>query len=231
MTEPSSQGARNSSASNHGLGADDGVMVLFSIIRWHFKKRLADQWGFTLSVYHLPTKKSSGTEAMDMTPKINSNAIQSGSPTGNTVADSGQYLTLRLGNEEYALDILRVQEIRSYEEPTRMVNAPTFVKGVINLRGVIVPIVDLRLKLNIDTVAYDEFTVVIILNVRGTVVGAVVDAVSDVVTLTSATIKPAPQFEAAIDARFITGLATVGDRMLIVMNIEALMSGPELGMA
>ena len=168
---------------------------------------------------------------MDTTPKIISNAIQSGPSTGNTVADSGQYLTLRLGTEEYALDILRVQEIRSYEEPTRMVNAPTFVKGVINLRGVIVPIVDLRLKLNIDTVAYDEFTVVIILNVRGTVVGAVVDAVSDVVTLTSANIKPAPQFEAAIDARFITGLATVGDRMLIVMNIEALMSGPELGMA
>jgi purine-binding chemotaxis protein CheW len=137
---------------------------------------------------------------------------------------------LRLGTEEYALDILRVQEIRSYEEPTRMVNAPTFVKGVINLRGVIVPIVDLRLKLNIDTVAYDEFTVVIILNVRGNVVGAVVDAVSDVVTLTAATIKPAPQFEAAIDARFITGLATVGDRMLIVMNIEALMSNAEMGM-
>jgi purine-binding chemotaxis protein CheW len=95
---------------------------------------------------------------------------------------------------------------------------------------VIVPIVDLRLKLNIATVDYNEFTVVIILNVRGTVVGAVVDAVSDVVTLTQQSIKPAPQFEAAIDARFITGLATLADRMLIVMNIEALMSNAELGM-
>ena len=169
-------------------------------------------------------------EAMETMQKTNSNAFQSGTPTVQIVADGGQYLTLRLGTEEYALDILRVQEIRSYEEPTRMVNAPTFVKGVVNLRGVIVPIVDLRLKLNIEKVAYDEFTVVIILNVRGTVVGAVVDAVSDVVTLTSQSIKAAPQFDAAIDARFITGLATVGDRMLIVMNIEALMSSAELGM-
>ncbi len=147
-----------------------------------------------------------------------------------SLADGGQYLTLRLGSEEYAIDILRVQEIRSYEEPTRMVNAPNFIKGVVNLRGVIVPIVDLRLKLNIAKVEYTEFTVVIILNVRGTVIGAVVDAVSDVVTLSSQAIKPAPQFDAAIDARFITGLANIGERMLIVMNMEALLSNAELGM-
>ena len=168
---------------------------------------------------------------METMQKTSSTAFQSGAASAKAVADGGQYLTLRLGSEEYALDILRVQEIRSYEEPTRMVNSPSFVKGVVNLRGVIVPIVDLRMKLNIDNVAYDEFTVVIILNVRGTVIGAVVDAVSDVVTLTSASIKAAPQFETSIDARFITGLATMGDRMLIVMNIEALMSGAELGMA
>ena len=144
--------------------------------------------------------------------------------------DSGQFLTLRLGNEEYAIDILRVQEIRSYEEPTRMVNAPAFIKGVVNLRGVIVPIVDLRMKLNLSKVEYNEFTVVIILNVRGTVIGAVVDSVSDVVTLAAGAIKPAPQFETALDSRFITGLANVGDRMLIVMNMEALMSNAEMGM-
>ncbi|WP_114973276.1 chemotaxis protein CheW [Rhodoferax ferrireducens] len=167
---------------------------------------------------------------MDTTQKKTSNAFQSGGSATQAVADGGQYLTLRLGSEEYAIDILRVQEIRSYEEPTRMVNAPAFIKGVINLRGVIVPIVDLRLKLNIDKVEYTEFTVVIILNVRGTVVGAVVDAVSDVVTLTSQSIKPAPQFDASNDARFITGLANVGERMLIVMNIEALMSNAEMGM-
>lgn len=146
------------------------------------------------------------------------------------VADSGQYLTLRLGNEEYAIDILRVQEIRSYEEPTRMVNAPSFIKGVVNLRGVIVPIVDLRMKLNLDKVEYNDFTVVIILNVRGTVIGAVVDSVSDVVTLSADAIKPAPQFETTVDARFITGLANVGERMLIVMNMEALLSNAEMGM-
>lgn len=145
-------------------------------------------------------------------------------------ADAGQYLTLRLGDEEYAIDILRVQEIRSYEEPTKMVNSPSFIKGVVNLRGVIVPIVDLRLKLNIAKVVYDEFTVVIILNIRGVVVGAVVDAVSDVVTLSAENIKPAPQFESGIESRYIVGLANLDDRMLIVMNMEALMNNAELGM-
>ncbi|MES2582048.1 MAG: chemotaxis protein CheW [Pseudomonadota bacterium] len=145
-------------------------------------------------------------------------------------ADSGQYLTLRLGDEDYAIDIMRVQEIRSYEEPTRMANSPSFIKGVINLRGVIVPIVDLRMKLNISKVDYTEFTVVIILNVKGAVTGAVVDAVSDVVTLDAAMIKPAPQFESVIDSRFILGLAHVGERMLIVMNMETLLSNAELGM-
>ena len=155
---------------------------------------------------------------------------QPSSDAAAVVADGGQYLTLRLGEEEYAIDILRVQEIRSYEEPTKMVNSPSFIKGVINLRGVIVPIVDLRMKLNIPDVAYDEFTVVIILNLRGTVIGAVVDAVADVVTLSSDIIKPAPQFESAIEARFVVGLANLGERMLIVMNMDALMNGTELGM-
>lgn len=167
---------------------------------------------------------------METMQKNPSNAFHSGAPAVQALADSGQYLTLRLGGEEYAIDILRVQEIRSYEEPTRMVNAPVFIKGVINLRGVIVPIVDLRLKLDIDKVEYTEFTVVIILKVRGTVIGAVVDAVSDVVTLAAQSIKPAPQFETAIDARFITGLANVGERMLIVMNMDALLSNAEMGM-
>jgi purine-binding chemotaxis protein CheW len=139
-------------------------------------------------------------------------------------------LTLRLGDEDYAIDIMRVQEIRSYEEPTKMANSPSFIKGVINLRGVIVPIVDLRMKLNISKVDYNEFTVVIILRLHGTVIGAVVDAVSDVVDLDANMIKDAPQFESAIDARFILGLATVGERMLIVMNMEALLSNAEMGM-
>ena len=167
---------------------------------------------------------------METMPTKTSNAFATGAPAAQAAADGGQFLTLRLGGGEYAIDILRVQEIRSYEDPTRMVNAPVFIKGVINLRGVIVPIVDLRLKLNIDKVEYNEFTVVIILNVRGTVIGAVVDSVSDVVTLSSQAIKPAPQFETAIDSRFITGLADIGERMLIVMNMEALLSNAEMGM-
>lgn len=165
-------------------------------------------------------------EPMKSPSRMGGNPPQAARP----LADSGQYLILRLGAEEYAIDILRVQEIRSYEEPTRMVNSPSFIKGVINLRGVIVPIADLRLKLNVPTVEYNEFTVVIILNIQGAVVGAVVDAVSDVVTIDGASIKPAPQFDNGIDARFIVGLVKQGNRTLIVMNVEALMGGAELGM-
>ncbi len=144
-------------------------------------------------------------------------------------ADSGQYLTLRVGDEDYAIDIMQVQELRSYEEPTRMANSPSFIKGVVNLRGVIVPIVDLRMKLNVATAEYNEFTVVIILRLHGSLIGAVVDAVSDVVNIDAATIKEAPQFESAIDARFILGIAEVGGRMLIVMNMETLLSNAEMG--
>ena len=116
----------------------------------------------------------------------------------------GEYLTFRLGAEEYGIDILKVQEIRSYEQPTRIANAPSFIKGVVNLRGVIVPIVDLRIKLSCDTVDYNGFTVVIVLNVRGRVVGAVVDSVSDVLELGRDTIKPAPEMGSAVDSSFIT---------------------------
>lgn len=135
-----------------------------------------------------------------------------------------EYLTFRLGQEEYGIDILRVQEIRSYEQPTRMAHAPEFIKGVIDLRGVIVPIVDLRLKLNCAQAEYTDFTVVIILNVGGTVLGAVVDAVADVVELSAEAIRPAPQFQGQVDSAFVTGIATLGERMLIVMDIESLLS-------
>ena len=164
------------------------------------------------------------------TPPTQPSFDQRSKQAAAVTADAGQYLTLRLGEEDYAIDIMRVQEIRSYEEPTRMANSPSFIKGVINLRGVIVPIIDLRMKLNISKVDYTEFTVVIILNIKGVVTGAVVDAVSDVVTLDAQMIKPAPQFESAVDARFILGIANVGERMLIVMNMETLLSNAEMGM-
>ena len=145
-------------------------------------------------------------------------------------AAHGEYLTFRLGAEEYGIDILRVQEIRSYEQPTRIANAPAFLKGVVNLRGVIVPIVDLRLKLGCHSVEYNHFTVVIVLNVHGRVVGAVVDSVSDVLELAGDTIRPAPQLNATIDASYITGIGSVADRMLILMDIEALMSSSDMGL-
>ena len=146
----------------------------------------------------------------------------------------GEFLTFRLGSEEYGIDILKVQEIRSYEQPTRIANAPAFMKGVVNLRGVIVPIVDLRLKLGCESAEYNGFTVVIVLNVKGRVVGAVVDSVSDVLELGKDSIKPAPEMASAVDAGFITGIGTVksGDeqRMLILMDIEALMASAEMGL-
>ncbi|TAH11900.1 MAG: chemotaxis protein CheW [Curvibacter sp.] len=143
---------------------------------------------------------------------------------GRIEAHAAQYLTMRLGTEEYALEILRVQEIRSYEQPVRMVQSPSFVKGVINLRGVIVPIVDLRLKLQLHNAEYNNSTVVIILRLQSAVVGAVVDGVSDVVSLSSQSIKPAPHFESQLDPGCIVGLAQLGERMLVVVNINMLMA-------
>jgi len=143
---------------------------------------------------------------------------------------NAEYLTFRLGAEEYGIDILRVQEIRSYEKPMRIANAPSFIKGVVNLRGVIVPVVDLRLKLGCATAEYNGFTVVIVLNVHGRVVGAVVDSVSDVIELGDELIRPAPEMHTVVDTSFITGIASVTERMLILMDIEALMSGADMGL-
>ncbi|HMW24778.1 MAG TPA: chemotaxis protein CheW [Burkholderiaceae bacterium] len=142
----------------------------------------------------------------------------------------GEFLTFRLGAEEYGIEILKVQEIRSYEPPTRIANSASFFKGVVNLRGVIVPIVDLRLKFGCDSAEYNSFTVVIVLNIRGRVVGAVVDSVSDVLELPGEAVRPAPEINAAVDTSYITGIANVSDRMLILMDIEALMSSADMGL-
>ena len=139
-----------------------------------------------------------------------------------------EYLTFTLGNEEYGIDILKVQEIRGYDPVTHIANAPEFIKGVINLRGVIVPIVDMRIKFKIGEPTYHEFTVVIIMNVLGRVIGMVVDGVSDVVALTPEQIKPTPEMGAAMDTDYITGLGTVNDQMLILVDIEKLMSSDEM---
>ena len=128
-----------------------------------------------------------------------------------------------------------MQEIRSYEPPTKIANAPSYLKGVVNLRGVIVPIVDLRVKFNCvneqGEAEINSFTVVIVLNVKGRVVGAVVDSVSDVMQLNDQTIQPAPEMSSSIvDTSYITGIANVSDRLLILMDIEALMSSAEMGL-
>ena len=141
-----------------------------------------------------------------------------------------EYLTFTLGREEYGVDILKVQEIRGYEKPTALANAPAFIKGVVNLRGTIVPIVDLRIKFNLGEATYDQFTVVIILNVAGRVVGVVVDGVSDVVGLTAEQMRPAPDFSSSFDTQYITGLGTVEERMLILVDIEKLMSGADMAL-
>jgi len=147
-----------------------------------------------------------------------------------TVPGASEYLTFRLGNEEYGIDILKVQEIRGYEPPTRVANAPAFIKGVSILRGTIVPIIDMRLRFACPSAEYNQLTVAIILNPHDRVVGMVVDSVSDVIELADEQVRPAPEVESAIDARCIRGLGAVGERMLILLDIERLMSGPDMGL-
>ena len=147
-------------------------------------------------------------------------------PTGN--AQGRELLTFTLGREEYGIDILKVQEIRGYDAVTTIANAPEFIKGVINLRGIIVPIVDMRIKFKLGSVTYEQTTVVIILNVAKRVVGMVVDGVSDVISLKPDEIKPAPEFGGSLDTQYLLGLGTAGDRMIILVDIERLMTSREM---
>ncbi|MFJ1298788.1 chemotaxis protein CheW [Bordetella genomosp. 5] len=147
------------------------------------------------------------------------------------VEDVGnEFLVFTLGSEEYGIDILKVQEIRGYDADavTRIANVPTFIKGVTNLRGIIVPIIDLRIKFNLGSVEYNEQTVVIILNLDHRVVGIVVDGVSDVLMLNAGQIRPAPEFGATLSTEYLTGLGTVDERMLILVDIEKLMTSDEM---
>ncbi|OFC69873.1 chemotaxis protein CheW [Alteromonas confluentis] len=144
--------------------------------------------------------------------------------------DVQEYLSFILSDEHYALDITSVKEIRGYEKVTPIANAPAFIKGVLNLRGDIVPIIDLRIKFNIPNPTYNEFTIVIMLHVHNRVIGIVVDGVSDVVRLTEDEVRPPPDFGVIFDSRFLKGLATVDDRMIILVNIEQLISSGELGL-
>ena len=141
-----------------------------------------------------------------------------------------EFLAFKLGAEEYGIDIQKVQELRGYDAVTRIANAPEHIKGVVNLRGIIVPIIDMRIKFDLGEPTYDQFTVVIVLNVAGRIVGMVVDSVSDVITLVSEQIKPAPEMGSALDTDYLIGLGTLDERMLILVDIEQLMASAEMGL-
>jgi purine-binding chemotaxis protein CheW len=143
---------------------------------------------------------------------------------------ANEFLTFRLGEEEYGIEILKVQEIRGYDSITQIANAPEFIKGVVNLRGIIVPIIDMRIKFRLGNANYDQFTVVIILNVAGRVMGIVVDGVSDVISLEAEQMRPTPGFGSVIDTEYIMGLGTVDERMLILIDIEKLMGSSDMGL-
>ncbi len=166
----------------------------------------------------------------------NTDAVQSGAtPVSamNRVTQDlaiSEFLAFKLGEEEYGIDILRVQEIRSFERPTRMANAPEHILGVVNLRGVIVPVVDMRIKFQLNPVNYDSFTVVIVLNIGSRVVGMVVDGVSDVITLGPEQLRPVPELSSAIGSDHLLAIGSLENRMLILIDIEKLMSSADLGL-
>ena len=141
-----------------------------------------------------------------------------------------EFLSFTLGQEEYGIDIQKVQELCSYDTVTRIANAPEHLKGVVNLRGIIVPIIDMRIKFNLGTPTYDQFTVVIILNIGSRVMGMVVDSVSDVITLKPEQIKPAPSMGSVLDTEYLMGLGTLDERMLILIDLDRLMSSDEMGL-
>jgi purine-binding chemotaxis protein CheW len=155
-------------------------------------------------------------------------------PTGSALrdvneADTQQFLTFRLAGEEYGVGILSVQEIRGWSAVTAIPHSPAWLLGVINLRGQVVPVIDLRVKFNYAKAEYNEFTVVIILNLKDRVVGIVVDGVSDVITLAHEQIKPAPSLGSNTDTSHIIGFGTLDERMRILMDVEKLMASADLG--
>lgn len=151
--------------------------------------------------------------------------------SNNVASVPREYLAFRLGSEEYGIDILKVQEIREYEQTTKLANVPAFILGLSNLRGAIVPIIDMRIKFNLVEANYDHLTVTIILNIGERVVGIVVDSVSDVIALAPEQIRPAPAMGTLMDTDNLIGLGTLEDRMLILVDIEKLMTSPDMGLS
>lgn len=156
---------------------------------------------------------------------INDNANQ---PANDDLTEGEQFLTFELGEELYGVEILKVQEIRGWSEPTIIPNAPHFIRGVINLRGAIVPILDLRRRFEMEETEFTPQTVVIVVNVQDRTIGMVVDAVSDVVDFDQVEIRNAPDFGVTIDASFIRGLSPHEERMVILLHIDKLLAKSEL---
>jgi purine-binding chemotaxis protein CheW len=142
--------------------------------------------------------------------------------------DGNQYLTFRLGEEEYGVEILKVQEIKGYSTITPIPNTPRYLKGVMNLRGTIIPVVDLRSKFAMAEAEYNRFTVIIVVTVGTKVMGLVVDAVSDVLNILQADIQPTPDFGGQVETRFISGLAKAGEKLVVLLDIDKLLMDAEL---
>ena len=140
-----------------------------------------------------------------------------------TANDGTQYLTFALGDEEYGVAILNVQEIKGYSPATPIPNTPAYVKGVMNLRGTIVPVIDLRLRLGMPAAEYGPFTVIIVMAVGAKVVGAIVDAVSDVLAFADADVQAAPTFGTEVDGRFVAGIAQAGEKLVVLLDADAML--------
>ena len=141
--------------------------------------------------------------------------------------DGSQYLTFQLGEELYGVDILRVQEIKGYTTVTRIPNTPPHIKGVLNLRGTIVPIVELRTKFGMPTIDYTMFTVIVVVVVRERIMGLVVDSVSDVLNISMKDIQAPPEFGAKVDVSVLTGIGKSGDKLVALLNIDRLLTEDE----
>lgn len=139
-------------------------------------------------------------------------------------ADGSQYLTFSLGREEYGVDILKVQEIKGYSAITPIPNTPPYVKGVMNLRGTIIPVVDLRSKLGMAAAEYTPFTVIVVVKVGSKTMGLVVDAVSDVLSIPGTSLQPTPDFGAQVDAAFISGLSRAGDKLVVLLDLDRVLA-------
>ncbi|NOT54962.1 MAG: purine-binding chemotaxis protein CheW [Deltaproteobacteria bacterium] len=155
------------------------------------------------------------------------NAVNALTQQFTVTADTQQYLTFTLGNEEYGVPILTVQEIKGYIPATPIPHTPAYINGVMDLRGVIMPVIDLRVKFGMPSAEYDQFTVIIVVKVKNKMLGLVVDAVSDVLSVKSGELQATPEFGGQVDTRFIQGLAKAGDKLVVLLDLDRVLSEEE----